>query len=163
MEHGPDFASAMTQLMDIYQRRREELATVQKQMTSATASVTSERRLLTVTVGAHGQLTKLTFNSRDYEQLGPKELARVIVETAAKAYEAVQAKVATNLTRNMAGSDFLPAGVNVADLLAGRGDPTRALPANVVDPALLQRLREARPGRPAPVREDGPGTGPADE
>jgi DNA-binding protein YbaB len=151
------FQEAMNQFVDNFAQRGRQLGSLQREMSAVSGSATSERRMLTVTVGARGELTGLTFNSREYEQLGPRELARVILETAAKARQDAHAKLAEKLGPAFSGAG-LPAGVNLADLMAGKVDPAAVMPMALSELDILRKLPgaagEASPPTPKTAKTD---------
>src|SRR3954468_3473730 len=76
-----------------FERRRTELAEVQNKIKKSKSTATSDKRMLTATVGPHGELTALKFNSQDYRDLSSTELAALIVKTVQKARDAAMDKM----------------------------------------------------------------------
>ncbi|GAB3156680.1 hypothetical protein GCM10027290_54920 [Micromonospora sonneratiae] len=66
---------------------------VRRRVNQAKTTVEDKKKLLSVTVGGHGELTQITFNGDAYRQLAPAELADLIVATARTAREGAQRKV----------------------------------------------------------------------
>ncbi|MEU5941631.1 YbaB/EbfC family nucleoid-associated protein [Micromonospora sp. NPDC047548] len=65
---------------------------VRQRVREAKTTVEDKKKLLSVTVGGHGELTRITFNGDAYQQLAPAELADLIVTTARTAREGAQRK-----------------------------------------------------------------------
>ncbi|MER7752795.1 YbaB/EbfC family nucleoid-associated protein [Kitasatospora sp. NPDC097643] len=120
-------------LLALYARQREEAAETRRRIAATTATATDPRQAVKVTVGAQGELTAIEFPTGAYRRMAPKELADLLVTTAARAREEALETVAGVV------SDGLPPGVTVGDLLQGRVDPAALLPE---DPALPDTVRE---------------------
>ncbi|MQS16216.1 YbaB/EbfC family nucleoid-associated protein [Streptomyces kaniharaensis] len=120
-------------LLALYARQREEAAETRRRIAATTATATDPRQAVKVTVGAQGELTAVEFPTGAYRRMAPKELADLLVTTAARAREEALEMVAGVV------SDGLPPGVTVGDLLQGRVDPAALLPE---DPALADAVRE---------------------
>jgi DNA-binding protein YbaB len=80
-----DHRAQVEELLADYRRSREQLSTVHRKLAALQASATSEDGLVTVTVGAQGQLTELVIVESAYRKLRPHELAASIVELTGKA------------------------------------------------------------------------------
>lgn len=85
---------------------------VRRRVREQRTSVEDKDKLLTVTVGGHGELAQIAFNGDAYRRLAPAELAELIVATARTAREGAQRKA-------MAGTAELTGD------LAGLGGPAR--------------------------------------
>ncbi|GAB2922104.1 hypothetical protein GCM10027280_06660 [Micromonospora polyrhachis] len=66
---------------------------VRRRVNQAKTTVEDKKKLLSVTVGGHGELTQIAFNGDAYRQLAPAELADLIVTTVRTAREGAQRKV----------------------------------------------------------------------
>jgi len=140
-----DHRAQVEELLADYRRSREQLGAVHRTLAAVSASVSSEDGLVTVTVGAHGQLTDLVIVESAYRTLRPHELAARIVELTTAA--------AAKVTR-MAGealAPVLPRGTDPEALLRGTADLTRSelQPAvsNAVDSdETFENLSWVRPG-----------------
>ncbi|GAA2217882.1 YbaB/EbfC family nucleoid-associated protein [Micromonospora olivasterospora] len=65
---------------------------VRRRVARSKTTVEDKKKLLSVTVGGQGELTRITFNGDAYRQLAPAELADLIVTTARTAREGAQRK-----------------------------------------------------------------------
>lgn len=108
-----------------YQRLRDLALQTQERTRTVTATVTSAKNLLTVTVGPNGELQSLIFNSRSYRNMAPAELAHVILETVDRARAAVNRE----LTELMPAA--LPAGMSIGGVLNGEIDLSGLLPESL--------------------------------
>ncbi|WP_260193987.1 YbaB/EbfC family nucleoid-associated protein [Actinophytocola gossypii] len=140
-----DHRAQVDELLADYRRSREQLGAVHRALAAVSASVTSEDRLVTVTVGAQGQLTGLVIVESAYRTLRPHELAARIVELTA----AAAAKVTRAAGEVLA--PVLPRGTDPEALLRGTADLTRSevKPAarNAVDSdETFENLSWIRPG-----------------
>jgi DNA-binding protein YbaB len=116
------FASRLEELAASYERARSDVRQTQDQLRTITATVKSDKGLLTVTVGAQGQITELRFNSRAYRSMSPGALATVLTETIEKARLAVTTRVG----EIVGGS--LPAGLSFDAVREGAVDWDAVLP-----------------------------------
>jgi DNA-binding protein YbaB len=116
-----------------YRRKREDLRGVQKRIAEISASVTSPRNVVSVTVGQHGQVTGVQFPSTAYRSMAPAELAKVVFETVEKA----QQKAREELTEMM--EPMMPAGLSMRDLVAGKADIDKIFPDDPEDGFLSRR------------------------
>jgi DNA-binding protein YbaB len=85
-----------------YERMRDGLADLQRQLARMQITVTSTDELVTATVNARGQLTKLELDPRAYRELPPEELAASITATVRQATEQATREVSDVLR------DYLP-------------------------------------------------------
>jgi DNA-binding protein YbaB len=110
------YRAQIDELLADYHRSREQLASVQRRLSSISESAGSADGLVTATVGSRGTLTGLRLDEQVYERYRPEELAEQIVRAAAAA--AVQAldDVAALL------APILPAGTDAQALLLGTAD-----------------------------------------
>ncbi|GAA5168590.1 MULTISPECIES: YbaB/EbfC family nucleoid-associated protein [Amycolatopsis] len=118
------------ELLAGYRRSREQLASVQRELTSVTASASDPDGLVTATVGARGTLTGLVIAEEAYRRYRPAELAdrivRVTGEATRRAYGAAGDVLAP----------VLPAGTDPQALLLGTADlaaPEVSRPKHALD------------------------------
>lgn len=104
------------ELLAGYRRSREQLASVQRELTSVTASASDPDRLVTATVGPRGTLTALTISDEAYRRYRPAELADQIVRATASA----TVRALTAASEIMAPA--LPSGTDPQALLLGTAD-----------------------------------------
>jgi DNA-binding protein YbaB len=126
----------VAQLLAEYRRGREQLASVQRTLTSIAESATSPDGLITVTVDAAGTLSGLSIADEAYRRHRPTELAAVILRTTRSA------GVRAAERARQALAPVLPADIDPAALLSGRADLTEA---EIAVPAVT---------RPASLDED---------
>ncbi|GAB2961110.1 YbaB/EbfC family nucleoid-associated protein [Amycolatopsis acidiphila] len=104
------------ELLADYRRSREQLASVQRELSAVTASASDPERLVTATVGPRGTLTGLVISDEAYRRYRPAELAEQIVRATAAA--TVRALAAAGDIMAPA----LPAGTDPQALLLGTAD-----------------------------------------
>ncbi|GAA2713722.1 YbaB/EbfC family nucleoid-associated protein [Actinoplanes palleronii] len=121
------------QLFAEYQRQRDNLADMQRKMSEISASATSPRREVTVTVGQNGVLTDIQFANGTYRRMTPSDLTAVVMTTFAEAKEAAMDQAAQIL------APMLPDGLNAADLVRGKAGADAYLPA---EPRIATSVRE---------------------
>jgi DNA-binding protein YbaB len=80
-----EWQAHLDELMEQYQAKRAQLQELQRQMSSAEATVKAADGMVTVTVGAQGRLTGLEFNPRVYRRLSPSELAECVLAAVQEA------------------------------------------------------------------------------
>ena len=136
---------AVDELVDEYRRMREDARDLQRRLTQLGATATSQRQTVVVHVGPQGELTGLEFPSGAHKRLPPKELADLIVATAADARRQVMAQAAELLTTSM--PDVM-SGLDVSALLSGQAEVADAMPdgGRVAGPA-ADYIQHGRPGR----------------
>jgi DNA-binding protein YbaB len=122
-----DHRAQVEDLLAGYRRSREQLGTVQRQLTAVRETVTSDNGLVAVTVSATGTLVGLQIAESAYRDLRPADLAALIVTTtataAAKAGRAAGAVLAPVLPPDTDPEALLR---GTADLSAADLKPTRA-------------------------------------
>ena len=104
------------ELLADYRRSREHLASVQRELTSITASASDPDGLITVTVGSRGTLTGVTIDDAAYRRYRASELAEQIV----RATGAATVRALTAAGEVLAPA--LPSGTDPQALLLGTGD-----------------------------------------
>lgn len=133
----------LADLIAEFETQRQQLTRMQDELASATATVTSSRNELTVTVGSSGAIEELRFNNRDYRRMGPEELAELITTTVEDARSTVEQQVTKAMGALTGGGDSA-----LADMMSGSFDWQSMFPAD-----LAQQLinGEHRPdGKQAP-------------
>jgi DNA-binding protein YbaB len=103
-----------------YQRMRDGLADLQRQLARLQVTVTSDDELVTATVDARGQLTALELSPRAYRESDPRELAATITTTlrraSAQAVDQVTGLMSAYLPQGASATDFVRTG-DFSDLL----------------------------------------------
>ncbi|MFF1870464.1 YbaB/EbfC family nucleoid-associated protein [Kitasatospora herbaricolor] len=97
--------------------RMAEFSSLHQRMREISASATSAKRLLTVTVGAQGEVTALKFHSDGYRSMARPELEHLILDTIGRA----RSQVMDSLKSMVA--PLAPEGVNIDDVMEGRFEP----------------------------------------
>jgi DNA-binding protein YbaB len=115
-----DHRAQVEELLAGYRRSRDQLGAVQRKLAAIQESAASEDGLVTVTVGATGQLVGLVIVDNAYRQLRPHELARTVVALTA----AAAAKVGRAAGQALA--PVLPPDTDPEALLRGTADLTPA-------------------------------------
>jgi DNA-binding protein YbaB len=143
------FEHELEGLMEEYRKRRARTAELQRSIREISASATTPRQTIKVTVGAQGDLTGIEFLTGAYKRMAPNELTEAILGAVAEA----KVKAMDSLRELM--TPELPAGLNFDDLVAGKADMSKAVPENSMMPdAVRDYVYNGRvPGM------DGPGNG----
>lgn len=110
-----------------FNNQRNQLVESQKKIHAITATVSSVRNELTVTVGHTGEIQTLRFNNRDYRNLGPEALAELVTTTITQAREQVAEAVQAAM-RPMLGDDS-----SLQGMLTGEVDWQEMFPAGLFD------------------------------
>lgn len=111
-----DHRAQVDELLADYHRSREQLATVQRELSSVSGSASSDDGLITATAGARGVLTGLVISDDAYKRYGPAELAAQIVKVAG----AAAVKAFSGAGELLAPA--LPSGTDPQALLLGTAD-----------------------------------------
>jgi len=136
-----NFNERIESLFEEYQRQRNSLTELQQRMREISASATSPRREVTVTVGQNGVITDIRFPTGAYKRLTPADLTAVIMETYAEAKEQVMEQATAIL------APMVPDGMDAAALVRGTAGTDAFLPA---EPRMATSVREILGmGRPA--------------
>lgn len=142
-----DHAAEVDELMAEYRRSREQLVSVQRELSAITETARSGDDAVRVTVGPQGALRDLTIAEDAYRRLRPSQLAATIVELADAATRACAARAERVL------APVLPAGADPQAIVEGRADldPAEVWPAaGSVSPAQDASARDkAAPGDPS--------------
>ena len=121
------------QLFEDYQRQRDSLAQTQRRMSEISASASSPRREVTVTVGQNGVMTDIQFAGSGYRRMAPADLTAAILATYADAKEEALRQAADIL------APLLPPGLDASALVRGQAGPDAFLPA---EPRIATSVRE---------------------
>jgi DNA-binding protein YbaB len=127
------YDEAVEQLMADYHRQLDQLAEHQRRMSEITATATSQRRSVSVTLGAQGQLIELKFPTDAYRDMAPAELANVIAEVFAAARTQVLKQQRELMTANA------PMGMDLSKMFGDNADLGKVLPR---DPIMTDQVRE---------------------
>jgi DNA-binding protein YbaB len=117
-----------------YQQQRSSLTDLHRRMQEVTATATSPRREVSVTVGRSGQVTDIKFLSSAYKRLPQAALAAMLMKAITDATEQAQAQVAEMM------APMLPPSVDARALVAGRLGISAFAPED--GPDLPQTVRE---------------------
>ncbi|AGZ38792.1 YbaB/EbfC family nucleoid-associated protein [Actinoplanes friuliensis] len=128
-----DFNERIEHLFEEYQRQRASFSTLQQQMREISASATSARHEVTVTVGQSGVLTDIRFPTSAYKRLTPAELTATIMQTFAEAKEEATSQAAAIL------APMLPDGMDARAMVSGQAGVDTYLPA---EPRMATSVRE---------------------
>ena len=110
------FESMINDMMAELEKQRDDLARLQAGLASVSATATSPKRQVSVTVDARGGVTELKFLSQAYRSMSGTELASTIVATISDAQRQVRERLA-----EQAGQGG-PPGATPADLANGTVD-----------------------------------------
>ena len=136
-----DFNERIESLFEEYQRQRNSLTEMMQKMRDISATTTSARREVTVTVGQNGTLTDIKFPTGAYKRLAPADLTAIIMETFSEAKEQAAKEAAAVL------EPMLPAGMDADALVRGAAGTDAFLPP---EPRIATSVREILGmGRPA--------------
>lgn len=113
---------SLEQLAADYARHRAAAVHAQERMSQVSATMTSPQGLVTVTVGAQGEVQSLLFNSQDYRKMPAAELSHVVLDTISRA----RASVMQQLAGALPDSTF--AGISYADVMNGNVNWDQVLP-----------------------------------
>ena len=136
-----DFSARIEGLFAEYERQRNSLGEMQQKMQAISATATSQRREVAVTVGQNGVLTDVQFSTGAYRRMTPKELSSVLLAAYADAMEQAMVQAAEVL------KPMLPDGMDADRLVRGTADAEAYFPA---EPRMTTSVREMlRLGRAA--------------
>ena len=123
----------LERLFEEYQRQRDNLADMQRKMSEISASATSPRREVTITVGQNGVLTDIQFANGAYRRMTPSDLTAVVMATFHEAKEAAFEEAARIL------APMLPDGVDASAMVRGQAGVDAYMPA---EPRMATSVRE---------------------
>ena len=111
------------QLFEDYQRQRSRMADLSKQLQEISATATSPRREVAVTVQHQGGISDLKFLSGAYKRMAPADLAELILATVAEARKRAGDAAAELL------APMLPSSMNAREIVSGKLDLESIAPA----------------------------------
>lgn len=116
------FDDRVERLFAEYEKQRTSVGDLQSRMRDISASATSARREVAITVGQNGVLTDIQFPTGAYKRLTPAELRAVILRTFAEAKDDVMEQAAEVL------APLLPDGVDARKMVRGEAGVDSFLP-----------------------------------
>ncbi|GIJ50331.1 hypothetical protein Val02_72170 [Virgisporangium aliadipatigenens] len=126
--------SHIEQLFEEYQRQRTGFTELHTRMRALSATATSARREVSVTVGQNGVLTDVQFPTGAHRRLPPADLARLVLETYNTAKEDVFEQAASIL------APVVPTGVDVHALVRGTAGADAFMPKEPRIPTSVREL-----------------------
>jgi DNA-binding protein YbaB len=114
----------------------DQINETNRRMQEITATATSPRKSVSITVGAQGQVIDLKFPSDAYKRMAPKELANVITETFAAAQQQVQAQLMELMQANA------PGGFDLSAMYGPNADMGKVLPREPIMPDAVRSYIE---------------------
>ena len=127
------YDEAVEKLMADYHQQLDQLAEHQRRMSEITATATSPRKQVSVTLGAQGQLLELKFPTDAYRDMAPVELANLIAET----FDAARVQIMKQQRELMMAN--APTGVDLSKMFGDNADLGKVLPR---DPIMTDQVRE---------------------
>jgi DNA-binding protein YbaB len=128
-----DFNTRIETLFQEYENQRSSLGEMQQKMRAISATATSQRREVAVTVGQNGVLTDVQFPTSAYKRMTPTELRSALLAAYGDAKEQATAQ-ATEVLK-----PFLPDGMDAGALVRGTAGPEAYFPA---EPRMATSVRE---------------------
>lgn len=116
------YDSHVDDLLVAYQQQRTSMTDLQNRMREISASATSPRKEVTVTVGRGGAITDIAFPTSAYKRMTPKELSAAIMQAFAEAKEQAMDQAAQLL------GPLLPKGMDAAKMVRGEASVDMYLP-----------------------------------
>jgi DNA-binding protein YbaB len=142
----PEWQAHIDELLDRYRQKRHQLRDAQQAVGAASATVTTEDEMITVTVGPRGRLLGLEFNPRVYRRMGPSELAAAVLAAAGEASSQVDGQVRAALAPlRPAGPGAAPGGTGGTDGRTGEIDqPTQPVTPSAPSAQPMQPAQAAQ-------------------
>jgi DNA-binding protein YbaB len=128
-----DFGERLERMFEQYRQQRDGLGALTEKMAAVTATATSARREVEVTVGRNGVVTDVRFPTTAFRRMTPRELGETIMATINEAKADAQEQAAAIL------APMMPAGADVKGMLAGKVRPDALMPEQ---PVLAPSVRE---------------------
>ncbi|MCW2897936.1 MAG: hypothetical protein JWO67_201 [Streptosporangiaceae bacterium] len=120
----PEWQAHIDELLEEYNRKREDLKALQEKMASVETTVTAVEGMITVTVGPQGRLTGLEFNPRVYRRLSASELAEAVLgavqEATAQVGDQMRAAMEPLLPETASYDKVAGAGFDLSKLVPER-------------------------------------------
>jgi DNA-binding protein YbaB len=130
------YDESIKELMDGFHQQLDQINENNRRMQEITATATSPRKSVSITVGAQGQVIDLKFPSDAYKRMAPKELANVITETFAAAQQQVQAQLMELMQANA------PGGFDLSAMYGPNADMGKVLPREPIMPDAVRSYIE---------------------
>jgi DNA-binding protein YbaB len=130
------YDESIKELMGDFHQQLDQLNETNRRMQEITATATSPRKSVSITVGAQGRIVELKFPSDAYKRMAPMELANVITETFAAAQQQVQAQLMGLMQTNA------PAGFDLSALYGPDADLGKVLPREPIMPDAVREYIE---------------------
>lgn len=127
------YDEAINEMMADYHRQLEQLTEHQRKMSEITGTAATQRKSVSVTVGAQGQILELKFPTDAYREMAPMELANAITETFNTARAQVQKQQQELMMANA------PKGFDLSKMFGPDADLGSVLPRN---PIMSDDVRE---------------------
>jgi DNA-binding protein YbaB len=102
------------QIYEEYQRQRNVLSDLHRQIQEISVTAVSARKEVSVTVNHAGTVTDIAFNGTTYRRHAAKDLSALVMKTIAEAKQKAMEQSADLL------GPLMPTGINARDLLSGR-------------------------------------------
>ena len=135
-----DFGERLERMFEQYRQQREGLGALTEKMAAVSATATSPRREVEVTVGRNGVVTGVKFPTTAYRRMTPRELAETIMATMNEAKAEAQEQSAAIL------APMMPPGMDVKAVLSGQMRPDALMPEQpVLAPSVREQLGLGRP------------------
>ncbi|MEO3742080.1 YbaB/EbfC family nucleoid-associated protein [Plantactinospora sp. B5E13] len=99
-----------------FERQKQAITEVRRELSTAQTTVTAKNRALTVTVDGRGDLVEIRFPTNSYRTMAPAELANLLMETVKTARDQARGRTAN------AFQTLLPTGLPLLDMLNGTAD-----------------------------------------
>jgi DNA-binding protein YbaB len=130
------FDEQIAELMERYQRQRQELGEMQREIQEISATAVGGQHAVKVTVDAHGEILELSFPSGAYRRAAPAELAALITQTirAARAEATAATQEVMGRFRGSRGEE------GYLDLERGAADWTQMLPEEPPVPRVVREF-----------------------
>ncbi len=98
-----DLRHQMSEMQEQFAAQQKLLLESRAKLAALTVQTDSRDGRISVTLDSTGQISKLTFKDRSYQDLSPKELSANILELLKEANAEMQAKVAALMPRSTSG------------------------------------------------------------
>jgi len=110
---------SLTEAITELRRQQERLQAASSQLREAKTKVRSKDGMITVTLDGSGEISSIAFNTAKFRRMAPAELGAALVETIGQARAQSRERVMN------AYRPFIPSGVGLDDLFAGKGNFNR--------------------------------------
>ena len=130
---GLNYSERIEGLFQEYEKQRTSLTDMQARMSALSATSTSPRREVSITVGQNGVLTDVQFPSGAHKRLTTADLTKLIMDTYAEAKDEVMNQAADVL------APMLPEGLDAHKLVRGQAGVDAFMPKQ---PRMVTSVRE---------------------